>query len=147
MVELLGVLAVVGGFGATALWLAVTRGTALRERDRYEVAATATDLELQRCQRKLAAQDATIATLADLAVTGGDPRNALAALRLQLLQEAEGGAGTGEDKLRADSEAAAAAGVAGLSKRRGLLGRLFGGTGGGVHDPSGPVDEGGGEVS
>ena len=145
MVELLGVLAVVGGFGGAAIYLAITRGTALRERDRYEVAATATDLELQRCQSKLAAQDETIADLANLAVAGGDPRNALAALRRQLLQE-EDGHGAGEDELRADSPTPDAAGDSGVRPRRGLLGRLLGDAGGGVRDPGGGVDGGSGSV-
>lgn len=103
--EVLGVTAVIGAFGATALWLAVTRGNALRERDQALWKAAGLADERDIAARKLRAMSTTIIALERLVVEGGgDARSLVGVLghHRRMLSDAEALDDPAEDDVRPD---------------------------------------------
>jgi len=147
VIELLGTVAVVAGFGGTAIWLAVSRGNAQRRADRLEAQLTALSREYaayhRHVEQQLEAQEVTIDaydSMLDMDGGASDPRNIVAALSRGVLSRPAEADDSAEDlSTDAGSTGHPTPSAELLGPHRGLLGRDPG-------EGAGPVDGEGNSV-
>ncbi len=136
--ELLAALSIGAGIFGTGIWLAVSRGTALRERDSALFQAAGLADERDIASRKMAAMSKTIIALERLIVEGdGDSRNLLSLLgeHRRMLSEAEDSERAITSELHPRPSAAPASRPPGVRARSEVLDSQPGDADGVVGDP------------
>ena len=136
--ELVGALALVAGMFGAGVWLAVSRGTALRERDAALFKASGLADERDIASRKMRAQSKTILHLTSLMLESDvDPRVLAAAMSShdRMLQEADRHPSDDDDLHTLDGPSASVPGAAEDVPGGGVLGRSDGEGSGPVSDP------------